>query len=309
MIRLIAFRLLQLPLILAIIYVITFLLVWVAPGDPFQNERELDPIVRQQLVQKFHAEHAWTFLGYYPTQLILHGDFGPSMKYKEWSVNDIIVTSLPVSVILGTFAMIIATISGILIGTMAAVRRNGLLDWLSLSVALIGISLPSFVMAALLLMLSASGPLQGVFAVGRFEKPIDIILPGLALSLAPMAYIARLTRVSMLDILSGDFVRTARAKGVSKSWVVWKHCLRNAVLPVISYLGPAAASTLTGSFVVEKVFNIKGLGEHFVNSILNRDQTLILGVVLVYSSFVLIFNLAVDLAYGLVDPRVNIGGG
>ena len=306
--KLIAYRLLQLPLILAIVYVITYLLVWVAPGSPFAGERNLDPAVEASLKHTFHAESAWAFLGYYPWQIIRHGDFGPSMQYKEWSVNDIIGASLPVSVILGMFAMGVATVVGIAVGTLAGVRRGGFIDWLSLSVALIGISVPSFVVAALLLILSASDVFRGFFAIGRFERPIDLLLPGLALSLAPMAYIARLTRVSMLDVLSSDYVRTARAKGLSKAYVIWKHCLRNAILPVLSYLGPAAAMTLTGSFVVEKVFNIPGLGQHFVNSVLNRDQTLILGVVLVYSAFVLVFNLFVDLLYGIVDPRIQIGG-
>ncbi|MGN6506354.1 MAG: ABC transporter permease [Tepidisphaeraceae bacterium] len=308
MIKLIAYRTLQLPLILAIIYVITYLLVWVAPGSPFAGERNMDPAVEASLKHDFHADSAWQFLGYYPWQIIRHGNFGASMQYKEWSVNDIIRASLPISVILGMFAMGIATVLGVGIGTLAGVRRGGLLDWLSLSVALIGISVPSFVVAALLLMLSASGVFRGLFAIGRFEQPVDLLLPGLALSLAPMAYIARLTRVSMLDVLASDYVRTARAKGLSKAYVIWKHCLRNAILPVLSYLGPAAAMTLTGSFVVEKVFNIPGLGQHFVNSVLNRDQTLILGVVLVYSAFVLLFNLLVDLLYGIIDPRIQIGG-
>ena len=308
MTKLVAYRLLQLPLILAIIYVITYLLVWVAPGDPFANERKLDPAVETALKSKFHADSPWSFLTHYPTRIVFHGDFGPSIQYKEWSVNDIIKASLPVSLVLGLFAMCLATVVGIGVGTLAAVRRGGVLDWSSLTLALVGISIPSFVFAALLLMLSATSPMQGVFAVGRFSKPVDVLLPGLALSLAPMAYIARLTRVSMLDVLSSDFVRTARAKGLSRSGVVWKHCLKNAILPVLSYLGPAAAATLTGSFVVEKVFNIKGLGEHFVNSVLNRDQTLILGVVLVYSAFVLAFNLLVDVAYGFVDPRIDVGG-
>jgi oligopeptide transport system permease protein len=230
------------------------------------------------------------------------------MQYKEWSVNDIIGASLPISITLGVVAMVFATAAGIAIGVLAAVRRDGVIDWLSLSISLIGISLPAFVLAALLLIASASDPLRGIFAVGRFERPVDVLLPGLALSLAPMAYIARLTRVSMLDVLSSDFVRTARAKGLSRSNVIWKHCLRNAVLPVLSYLGPAAAVTLTGSFVVEKVFNIPGLGQHFVNSVLNRDRTLILGVVMVYSTFVLLLNLLVDVLYGVIDPRVRIGG-
>ncbi len=306
--RLIVYRLLQVPLVLAVIYVITFLLAWVAPGDPFSNDRNIDPAVLAGLRERYHAESPIKFLFYYPLELLTTGNFGDSLQYKEWTVNDIIEDSLPVSMTLGLFAMVIATVLGIGVGTLAAVKRGGFVDWASLSIALIGISLPSFVVAALLLMLSATDALRGVFAVGRFEKPIDLILPGLALSLAPMAYIARLTRVSMLDVLSSDFVRTARAKGLSKSMVVWKHCLRNAILPVLSYLGPAAAVTLTGSFVVEKVFNIPGLGQHFINSVLNRDQTLILGVVMVYSAFVLIFNLAVDVLYGIVDPRIRVGG-
>jgi oligopeptide transport system permease protein len=309
MIRLLAFRLVQLPVVLAIIYLITFALVWVVPGDPFSNERTVDPGVAQQLKDKYHAGSALDFLTHYPISVLRDGDFGLSMQYKEWSVNDIIRASLPISVALGLIAMVIATVTGVAIGVLAAVQRGGWVDWLSLSLSLIGISLPAFVLAAVLLMVSASETLRGIFAVGRFERPIDIVLPGLALSLAPMAYIARLTRVSMLDVLSSDFVRTARAKGLSRSSVVWKHCLRNAILPVLSYLGPAAAVTLTGSFVVEKVFNIPGLGQHFVNSVLNRDRTLVLGVVMVYSTFVLLLNLIVDLLYGVVDPRVRLEGG
>ena len=159
-----------------------------------------------------------------------------------------------------------------------------------------------FVTAALLLMLAAKWKLP----IGGWGTLSDMLLPGLALSLAPMAYIVRLTRVSMLDVLGFDYVRTARAKGLSRPTVIWKHCLRNAFLPVLSYLGPAAAVVLTGSFVVEKVFNIPGLGQHFVNSVLNRDRTLILGVVMVYSVFLLAFNLLVDIAYAWVDPRIDI---
>lgn len=304
--RVIAYRLLQLPLILAVIYVVTFLLVWVAPGDPFSGERAVDPVVEQTLREKYRAGSAWQFLSYYPYSIIFKGDFGPSMLYKEWSVNDIVRSALPVSVALGLFALAIAVLVGVGVGTLAAVRRDGVLDWASLSISLVGISLPSFVTAALLLLLSSLPSMQGVFAIGSWGRPADVILPGLALSLAPMAYIARLTRASMLDVLGADFVRTARAKGLSRSVVIWKHCLKNAFVPVLSYLGPAAAVTLTGSFVVEKVFNIPGLGQHFVNSVLNRDQTLILGVVMVYSLFLLVFNLMVDVAYAMVDPRIDI---
>jgi oligopeptide transport system permease protein len=305
MLKFLAWRIAQFPLILAIIYLITFFFVWVAPGSPFgQGERQLNKDALAALEMKFHARSAAEFLRYYPQNIILHGDFGPSMQYAEWSVNDILKSALPISVALGLFALVIGTIVGVGVGTLAAVHRGGMFDWTSLAIVLTGISLPSFVSAALLLSIFA-GWLHW-FPIGGWGSIRDMILPGLALSLAPMAYIARLTRVAMIDVLSSDFVRTARAKGLSRTTVIWKHCVRNAFLPVLSYLGPAAAATLTGSFVVEKVFSIPGLGQHFVNSIQNRDRTLILGTVMVYSVFLLTFNLLVDIGYAFVDPRVDV---
>jgi oligopeptide transport system permease protein len=303
MAKLIFFRVVQFPLVLAVIYLITFLMAWVAPGDPFTNEKNLDPIVKENLKRRFHADSAQEFLMYYPYQVIVYGDFGNSMFYQEWSVTDIIKSALPVSVTLGLVAMFIAVIFGVSVGTLAAVNRGGVFDWTSLSIALLGISLPGFVVAAVLLMFAAS---THWFPIGGWGSIKDLILPGIALSLGPMAYIARLTRVSMLDTLGADFVRTARAKGVSRHLVVWKHCLRNAFLPVLSYLGPATAGAMTGSFVIEKVFNIPGLGQHFVNSVLNRDRTLILGVVMVESAFILAFNLLIDIAYAWLDPRIDL---
>jgi oligopeptide transport system permease protein len=179
-------------------------------------------------------------------------------------------------------------------------------DFASLTVGLVGISLPSFVTAGVLLLLL--GVIFPIFPFG-WGSWKSLILPGVALSLLPMAYITRLTRVAMLDVLSADYVRTARAKGLSRREVIWSHCFRNAFLPVLSYLGPAAAATLTGSFVVEKVFNIPGLGQHLVTSVTNRDQTLILGTVLVYSAFLMSLNLVVDLAYAWVDPRIELSAG
>lgn len=302
--KVILYRLLQFPLILAVIYLLTFLLAWVAPGDPFAGERKLDPVVERNLREKFRADSPWRFLVYYPRRVVTEFDFGGSMQYKEWTVNEIIKSALPVSITLGLFALTLATVLGVGIGTLAAVRRGGVTDWTSLAITLVGISLPSFVVAALLLLLARQ---TRVFPVGTWGSFSDMLLPGLALSLAPMAYIVRLTRVSMLDTLGHDFVRTARAKGLSRSMVVWKHCLRNAFLPVLSYLGPAAAATLTGSFVVEQVFNIPGMGRHFVNSVLNRDRTLILGVVMVYSTLLLTMNLLVDIAYTWIDPRIDLG--
>jgi len=192
------------------------------------------------------------------------------------------------------------------VGVTAAVKRGGALEWISLTIALVGISLPTFISAAFLLILF--GVTLKWFPIGAWGEWRDYLLPAISLSLLPMAYIARLTRVAMLDVLSADFVRTARAKGVSRTRVIWKHALKNAMLPVLSYLGPAAAATLTGSFVVERVFNIPGLGQDFINSVLNRDSTLILGTVMVYSTLLLALNLLVDVLYTFVDPRIDIGG-
>lgn len=304
MLKLIAYRILQFPLIMAIIYLVTFALAWMAPGSPFEaGDRKMDPMAEKTLREHFHADSWYKFLGYYPYRIVRHGDLGRSMRYQGFTVNEIIAKSLPVSVALGMFALTLATFAGIGVGTLAAVRRGGLFDWLSLTLALVGISVPSFVAASLLL--TVFFVYWPVFPIGRFESLADLVLPGVALSLIPMAYIARLTRVSMIDVLSNDYVRTARAKGLSRSSVIWKHCLRNAFLPVLSYLGPAAAATFTGSFVVEKVFDIPGLGQHFVNSVRNRDQTLILGAVMVYSLFLMSFNLLVDIGYTVVDPRID----
>src|SRR3954464_13242856 len=269
MAKFLLWRLAQFPLILAVIYLLTFWLAWKAPGDPFQNERNMDPTVVRSLRERFHASNAWQFLRWYPYNILVNRDFGPSMQYREWSVNDIIKTALPVSVALGMLSLMIAGLVGVGVGTIGAGQRGGGADWTSLTIALMGISLPSFVTAALLLMFAAATKVLPAGGWGSFS---NMILPALALSLLPMAYIVRLTRVSMLDTLGADYVRTARAKGLSKSIVIWKHCLRNAFLPVLSYLGPATALTMTGSFVIEKVFQVPGIGQHFVDSVLNRDR-------------------------------------
>lgn len=310
MARFIAIRLAQFPLILAIIYLLTFVLVWVAPGDPFtRTDKKLAAEVLEGMKKRMHAQSARTFLAYYPLEM-LRGNFGESFANDEFTVAQIIfgngksAGSLQISATLGLFALVLGLIIGVAIGALAAVWRGGVFDWASLSIVLLGISLPGFVSAAILFALF-SAQLQW-FPVGSFNSVRDLVLPGVALSLAPMAYIARLTRISMIDVLSADYIRTARAKGVGRSSVIWKHALRNAFLPVLSYLGPAAAATLTGSFVIEKVFNIPGLGAHFVNSVLNRDQTLILGTVMVYSVFLITLNLLVDIGYAFVDPRIDV---
>ncbi len=304
MIRYVIWRTAQFPLVLAVIYLLTFLLVWVAPGSPFQQtERKLDPLVEKQLKEQYHASTPWDFLGHYPLAM-LHGDFGPSMTHQGWSVAQIIASSLPVSIRLGLFALTIAILGGCALGTAAAVGRGGPVDIFGVGVALLGISLPGFVTAGVLLAVFSDK--LGLLPGGGWGGVRHVILPAVALALAPLAYIAQLTRVSMLDVLGDDYVRTARAKGLARSTVIWRHCFRNAVLPVFTYLGPAAAAALTGSFVVEQVFNLPGLGQHFVDGVKNRDQTLILGTVMVYSFFLLGLNLIVDVGYAFIDPRIDL---
>ena len=298
-------RLWQYPLILAVIYVATFLLVWVAPGSPFNtSDRTLTPEVERALREKFNAESAVGFLTYYPLRMV-QGDFGPSFTNPNQTVQEIIGDRLPISAALGALSVVIALIVGVIIGSFAAVRRGGVLDWASTAVALAGVSVPSFVAAAVLLTIFGFWLRWLPFDQWAW-RPSQMVLPAIALSLLPMAYVTRLTRVSMIDTLSADYVRTARAKGLSRVAVIGKHALRNAVLPVLSFIGPAAAGTMVGSFVVEKVFQIPGLGQTFVTSVQNRDQTLILGVVMVYSVLLLTLNLLVDIAYTFVDPRIEV---
>jgi oligopeptide transport system permease protein len=305
MARFIAWRIVQLPLILAVVYLITFALVWLAPGSPYgNNDRALSEAAKNELKSRFHAQSWEQFLGYYPWRIVAHGDFGPSLSYEGWSVNDVLRSSLPISMALGLLAILIALWAGCAAGVTAALRRGGMLDVLSLAVTLLGISLPPFVVAGMLIVIFSEW--LHWLPSGGWGQLRHMILPAVALSLMPMAYIARLTRVSMLDTLGNDFVRTARAKGLPRRTVVWKHAFRIAFLPVFTYLGPATAYAMTGSFVVETVFNIPGLGQHFVNGVKNRDQTLILGTVLVYAAFLLTLNLLVDIGYAAIDPRIEI---
>jgi oligopeptide transport system permease protein len=307
MARFIAWRILQLPLILAVVYVITFALVWVVPGSPYEtNDRAMSEAAKNDLKARFHAQTWQEFLTYYPWRIVRYGDFGPSLSYEGWTVNEILRSSLPVSMALGLVAIWIALIVGTAVGVTAAVRPGSVFDFAGLAIALIGVSLPAFVVAGMLIVLFSDW--LHWFPAGGWGEFRQLVLPGVALAAMPMAYIARLTRVCMLDALGNDYVRTARAKGLPRSTVIWKHAFRNAFLPVFTYLGPATAYAMTGSFVVETVFNLPGLGQHFVNGVKNRDQTLILGTVLVYAAFLLTLNLLVDIGYAFIDPRIEITG-
>jgi len=300
-------RLLQGVVVIWVIYTVTFALVIVMPGNPFERTdgRAISPVIERALRQRYGMANNREF---YVNYLLGMGrlDFGESLHYRDWTCNQIIAESLPVSVALGTWALLVALVFGVLFGTLGAVYRYRLIDYATLSIAIVGISVPSFVVGAGLLIVF--GIMLAWAPVGGWGTLSHIWLPGAALSLPYMAYIARLTRLGMLDVLSSDYVRTARAKGCAPPVVIGKHALKNAFLPVLSFLGPAAAAVLTGSFVVEKVFNIPGLGTHFVQSVLNKDQMLILAVVIVYSGVIVVFNLAVDIAYGWFDPRIGTEG-
>ncbi len=305
MTRLIASRLLQLPLILGVIFLVTFVLVWWIPGNPLERPegQRPPPEVEHAMRKQFNLDSPWSFLRSY-TLGLTRGDLGPSLKYPDQRVNDIIVSGLPVSATIGLAALLVALHIGLAAGIVGALRPGSGWDMASLGVALLGVSLPTFVTGSLLLMLFAV-VLQWA-PVGGWGTPRHLVLPAIALGLMPAAYIARLVRLGLADVMSSDFIRTARAKGLPMRNVVFNHALKVAFLPVLSFLGPAAAATLTGSFVVEQVFNIPGIGEHFVNAVLNKDQTLILGVVLVYSTMLVLFNLGVDVAYAWVDPRIEL---
>lgn len=308
-------RILSFPLILWVIYTLTFLMAVMIPGNPFKTgDRSLHPAVERAIKAQYHADNPARFyreylLGMFQPIEAIRGegpliDLGPSWQYRDWSCNQIIATTLPVSVTLGFISIVLAVAIGVPVGVVSAVKRNSWFDYGSLAVALIGISLPTFVTGTALLIFF--GLWLDVLPVGGWGSLRQLWLPSITLSLPFMAYIARLTRLGMLDILSADYVRTARAKGLSHRIVIWKHALKNAFLPVLSFLGPASAAALTGSFIIESIFNIPGLGQHFVAAVQNRDRALILSTVLVYSAIIIFFNLVVDVLYAFVDPRIDL---
>ncbi|MEX0655548.1 MAG: ABC transporter permease [Phycisphaeraceae bacterium] len=309
--HLIFWRLLQLPVILIVIFLVTFLLVWVIPGNPLEapEGRRPPPEIAAAMQRQYNMHSRTAFASSYLTNLLTRGDFGPSLQYRDQRVNDILAQGLPVSASLGLLAMILALALGSAAGILGALRPGSLLDFSSLVMALVGISLPAFVTGSVLLVGFVALVLQlppGTVGPGLDALMLRWLLPAVTLGVAPAAYIARLVRLGLADVMSSDFIRTARAKGLSQRQALFKHALKVAYLPVLSFLGPAAAAVLTGSFVVEEVFNIPGLGEYFVNAVRNKDQFLILGVVLVYSLLLVLFNLAVDVAYVWLDPRIEL---
>jgi oligopeptide transport system permease protein len=290
---------------LFIIVTVAFFLIRVAPGGPFHLERPLDPQVMENLLRVYHLDKPlWQqFLLYLGN--LLRGDLGPSFVYRDFSVGDLLGSGLPVSMQLGGAALLLAFILGTTLGTLAALHQNRPGDYGVMAAAMIGITIPNFVMAPVLTLIFALY-LDWLPAGGWGEGALaNKLLPVFTLALPQIAVIARLTRGSMIEALRSNHVRTARANGLPGYVVVIVHALRGALLPVVSYLGPAAAALITGSVVIETIFGIPGVGRYFVQGALNRDYTLVMGTVVVIAAFVVVFNLLVDLLYALLDPRVR----
>lgn len=308
MLGLVLRRLAAFPLLLLAMYGGAAALVSATPGELFDaGERDLPADVLQQKLRALNFDQPWVQRVFvtWPRRLLWDGDL-PSLKYEDWTVVEILRSALPISLQLGVFALGLAILLGITTGVLSAVGgRTSRAAFGALSLA--GISVPTFVIGAGLLLVF--GLWLRAVPVGGWGRPAQVLLPALTLALPYAAYIARLTRAGLQDVYREEYIRTARAVGLSETRILLDHALRNALLPVISYLGPAAAAIFTGSFVVEKVFAIPGLGTHVVESIHNRDQTLILSIVLIYGSMLAGFNLLVDLLYAWVDPRVRVGAG
>jgi oligopeptide transport system permease protein len=291
---------------LFVLVTLAFFMVRLAPGGPFSSERALPPEVEANLAARYHLdEPLWQQYFRYLGDLA-RGDFGPSFQYKDYSVTELIQTGFPVSFQLGASALLLALLLGTLVGATAALRPRSAADHAVMTLAMTGISVPNFVMAPLLVLVFAVT--LGWLPAGGWGLGASFawLLPVVTLALPQIAYVARLTRGSLLETLSQPFIRTARAKGLSERAILTRHALRPALLPVISYLGPALAGLITGSVVVESVFGIPGLGRYFVQGALNRDYTLVVGVVVFYGSLIILMNLLVDLAYAWLDPRVRL---
>lgn len=290
-------------IILWVIITVTFALMHAIPGGPFTTEKKLPPQVKASIEAKYHLDDpVWKQYGDYLGGVIT-GDLGPSYKYEGRSVNDIISDAFPISAQLGLLSLMVAVAGGIAAGAISAMRPNGIVDYAVTILSTIGISVPTFIIGAVLVYVV--GFELGWFPVALWRGPSYMVLPVLTLAAQPMAFIARLTRSGLLDVYQQEYIRTARAKGLSSWTILTRHALGNAILPVITYLGPLAASLLTGSFIVESIFAIPGLGQYFVTSIYNRDYTVILGITIFYSALVVFLNILVDMIYPLIDPRVT----
>ena len=290
---------------LLILIALAFFMIRVAPGGPFDSEKILLPEIEANLRAAYHLDEPlyqqfFRYLGG-----LMRGDFGPSFQYQDYTVTELIMAGFPVSLRLGGSAMLLALVIGVFAGSVAALRQNTRTDYALMSVSMTGISIPNFVLAPILILVFAV--YLGWLPAGGLGdgSVLNLILPIISLALPQVAYISRLTRGSMIEVLRSNFVRTARAQGLPAHKILIRHALKPALLPVVSYLGPATAAVITGSVVIEQIFSIPGLGRFFVQGALNRDYTLVMGVVVFYGTLIVLFNLLVDLAYAWLDPRVK----
>jgi dipeptide transport system permease protein len=306
MVRYLIRRVISMLITLLVIVTVTFILMHSVPGSPFNEDsgKGTSEAVMENLKARYHLdEPLYVQFGYYLSSLI-KGDLGISMKQSDTSVNELLGRGFPVSAELGTYAILLAIVTGVALGVAAALRHNGMIDYIAMTLAVIGISVPSFIMATFLIQQIAVN--WGILPVATWTSWKHMILPTLSLAAGPTAIIARLTRSSMLEVLTQDYIQTAEAKGLHTARIVIVHALKNAMLPIVTVLGTLVASVLTGSFVIEKIFAIPGMGKYFVESINNRDYSVIMGTTVFYSVFLIVMLLVVDFLYGLLDPRIKL---
>ncbi|MFO1048113.1 MAG: oligopeptide ABC transporter permease OppB [Geminicoccaceae bacterium] len=292
---------------LLIIITLSFFMMRLAPGGPFDQERPLPPEIRRNVEKAYHLDESLVqqYLRYLGG--LLRADFGPSYRTKDFTVGQLLAEGAPASIKVGGLAVLLATFLGLLAGIVAALRHNSWADYSVMALAMIGIAIPSFVMAPLLSLIF--GVYLKWLPAGGWGggAPLFLVLPVVSLALPQVARVARLSRGAMIEQLHANYVRTARAKGLRERLVLLRHALPGAMLPVVSYLGPMTAALVTGSVVIETIFSIPGIGRYFVQAALNRDYTVVMGVVIVYACLIILLNLAVDLIYGLLDPKVRTG--
>jgi oligopeptide transport system permease protein len=297
-------RLMGLIPTLLMLITVAFFLMRMAPGGPFDTEKDLPPDIEANLSAKYHLDEPLLqqYVRYLGQVAVL--DFGPSIQYKDWTVNELIAQGFPVSMTIGLAAMVLSFVLGTSLGIAAALKQNTGIDYSLMGIGMLGISIPNFVIAPLLILLMAV--YAGWLPAGGWDWSIaSMVLPVVTLSLPVTAYIARLTRGSMIEVMHSNFIRAARAKGLPESTVIRRHALRPALLPVISFLGPATAGMISGSVVIERIFSIPGLGSYFVQGALNRDYTLVMGVVIFYGVLIILLNFLVDLIYAWLNPKVR----
>ena len=296
-------RILSMILVLFIVATLTFFLAKAIPGGPFTKEKAVPEVVLQRLNEKYHFnDPLWKQYLSYMGDLI-RGDLGPSFRYYALTVNDIVAKGFPVSAMLGFFAVLLSVVLGIPAGIIAAYKQNRWQDNTVMLLSIIGISVPNFILATVFMyFLGLKFKILPIAGWGSFS---NMILPAVTLAAYPTAYTARLTRSSMLDVLNQDYIKTARSKGLSEFKILTVHALKNALLPVVTYMGPMIAAVFTGSFVVERLFFIPGLGKYYVTAIYDRDYTVILGTTMFYAAFLVAANLVVDILYAFLDPRIT----